>query len=209
MSEGIEKISSPWFSIWLQPRQTMRWLEQRDPDEMIVLLICFAGFSEFMVSASRFNLGDHIAIPLIFAFAVLVGPVLGVVGLLIATFLLHWTGFWLDGKANYNMLRAAIAWSFVPIICYSILWIPQYLILGDVLFQSRAVIYGSKAHLLIVSLNVLRLMIVTWSIVIFLNCLCEVQKFSVWRAIGNCILSAVIFWIVVLFIAAVIGVTMS
>ena len=187
----------------------MRWLEQREPDEMIILLVCFAGFSEFLVSASRFNLGDYIAIPLIFAFAVLLGPILGIAGLLIATFLLRLTGTWLDGKANNRMLRAAIAWSFIPIISYSILWIPQYFILGSVLFESRIVIYGSKAHLLIVSLNVLRLMIVTWSIVIFLNCLCEVQKFTIWKAMGNCFLSAAIFWIVILFIAAIIAVTIS
>lgn len=187
----------------------MQFVRQREPDEMIILLVCFAGFSEYMVSASRFNLGDHIPVSLIFAFAVLTGPIIGIVGLLIATFLLHWTGKLLDGKSDYRMLRAAVAWSFVPIICYSVLWIPQYLILGDVLFQSRIVIYGSKAHLLIVGLNVFRLMIVIWSIVIFLNCLCEVQKFTIWKALGNCLMSAAIFWTVILFIAAVIGVTIS
>ena len=176
---------------------------------MIILLACFAGFSEILVSASRFNLGDHISIPLIFVFAVLLGPVIGVTGLLVAALLLRWTGTWLGGKTTYSMVRAAIAWSFVPVICYSVLWIPQYLLLGSVLFESRVVLYGSKAHLIIVGFNVFRLIIVIWSVVIFLNCLSEVQKLPVWKTIVNCILSATIFIIAALFIAAVIGVTIS
>ena len=184
----------------------MRRIAQRDPDELVILLMCFAGFSEVLVNASRFNLGDQISIPLIFVLAVIVGPVIGFAGLLIATLLLHWTGSWLDGKSSYGMIRAAIAWSFVPIIFFSVLWIPQYILLGNVLFESRVVIYGSKAHLIIVSLNILRLFIVAWSIVIFLNCLCEIQKFPLWKAVVNCILSTIIFCIGVLFIAAVIGV---
>lgn len=176
---------------------------------MVILLVSFAGFSQILASAGRFNLGDYVSIPAIFALAVILGPVIGFAGLLIAVFLLRWTGTWLKGQASYAMLRAAIAWSFVPIICYSVLWIPQYLLLGDVLFESRAVLYGSKAHLLIVGLNVLRLMIVIWAIVIFLGCLGEVQKFAVWKAIVNCILSAMIFSVALLFIAAVIGVTMN
>ena len=187
----------------------MRWIEQRDPDDMVILLVSFAGFSQILASASRFNLGDYISIPAIFALAVVVGPVIGFAGLLVAAFLLRWTGTWLEGKASYAMLRAAIAWSFVPIICYSVLWIPQYLLLGDVLFESRVVLYGSKAHLLIVGLNVLRLIIVIWAVVIFLSCLGEVQRFAVWKAMVNCLLSITIFLIAVLFIAAVIGVTIN
>ncbi len=206
MSNIVEKFPSPWLSIWLQPRQTMRRIAQRDPDELIILLVSFGGFSEILANASRFNLGDQISIPLIFAMAVIMGPIIGITGMFIATLLLHWTGKWLDGKSSFAMIRAAIAWSFVPIIFFSILWIPQYILLGDVLFESRVVIYGSKAHLIIVVLNVLRLVIVIWSIVIFLNCLCEIQKFPVWKAIINCFLSTIIFGIGVLFIAAVVAV---
>lgn len=206
MSDDAEKLPSPWFSIWLQPRLTMRRIASGDPDELVILLVSFGGFSEVLANASRFNLGDQISIPLIFALAVFAGPVIGITGMFIATLLLHWTGKWLDGKSSFAMIRAAIAWSFVPVIFFSVLWIPQYILLGDVLFESRVVIYGSKAHIIIVALNVFRLVIVVWSIVIFLGCLNEVQKFPVWKSIINCILATIIFGIGVLFIAAVIGV---
>ena len=209
MSEEQQKIPSPWLSIWIHPRLTMRRIAERDPDDMIFLLMSFAGFSEILVSASRFNLGDRISIPLIIALAILLGPVIGFSGMLIASCLFRWTGSWMNGKASYAMLRAAIAWSFVPIICFSIMWIPQFFLLGDLLFVSKVVLYGSKPFLIIVGLNISRLIIVIWSIVIFLACLCEVQKFPLWKSLLNCIFSAIIFFIAVLFIAAVIGVTIS
>jgi len=184
----------------------MRWIQQNDPDDMVIILACFAGFSEILVSASRLNLGDQVAIPVIFAAAVVLGPIMGIAGLIIMSILLWRTGSWLGGESRLNMVRAVLAWSFLPIICYSVLWIPQYILLGDVLFESRVVIFGSKGHMLIVGFNVLRLMIVTWSIVIFLNCLSEVQKFGLWKALVNIVLSVSILMLVVLFIAAVISV---
>ena len=209
MSENNDADIKPWLSIWVSPRKTIRWIRQKDPDDMVILLASFAGFSEILVSASRLNLGDHLAIPVIFAMAVVLGPFMGIAGLILISVLLWWTGSWLGGESRLNMIRAALAWSFFPIICYSILWIPKYLLLGDVLFESRVVIFGSKGHLLIVGFNVLRLMIVIWSIVIFLNCLGEVQKFGIWKALTNSILAAGILILVVLFIAAVIGVTIN
>jgi len=209
MSENNDADIKPWLSIWVSPRKTIRWIRQKDPDDMVILLASFAGFSEILVSASRLNLGDHLAIPVIFAMAVVLGPFMGIAGLILISVLLWWTGSWLGGESRLNMIRAALAWSFFPIICYSILWIPKYLLLGDVLFESRVVIFGSKGHLLIVGFNVLRLMIVIWSIVIFLNCLGEVQKFGIWKALTNSILATGILILVVLFIAAVIGVTIN
>ncbi len=209
MSENDGTELNPWLSIWIYPRKTMRWIQQRDPDDLVIILACFAGFSEILVSASRLNLGDQIAIPVIFAMAVVLGPFMGLAGLIMISVLLWWTGSWLEGESRLNMIRAALAWSCLPIICYSVLWIPQYILLGDVLFESRVVIFGSKGHLLIVGFNVLRLMIVIWSIVIFLNCLSEVQKFGFWKALVNSILSVSILILAVLFLAAVIGVTLT
>jgi hypothetical protein len=206
MAENIGNELNPWLSIWINPRKTMRWIQQNDPDDMVIILACFAGFSEILVSASRLNLGDQVAIPVIFAAAVVLGPIMGIAGLIIMSILLWRTGSWLGGESRLNMVRAVLAWSFLPIICYSVLWIPQYILLGDVLFESRVVIFGSKGHMLIVGFNVLRLMIVTWSIVIFLNCLSEVQKFGLWKALVNIVLSVSILMLVVLFIAAVISV---
>ena len=209
MSENKGNELNPWLSIWIHPRKTMRWIQQNDPDDLVIVLACFAGFSEIMVSASRLNLGDHIAIPVIFAAAVVLGPIMGIIGLIILSVLLWWTGSLMGGASRLNMVRAVLAWSFLPIICYSILWIPQYILLGDVLFESRVVIFGSKGHLLIVGFNILRLMIVLWSLVIFLNCLSEVQKFGLWKALVNTLLSVTILMVVVLFIAAVIDVTFT
>lgn len=188
----------------------MRWVQQqKDPDDTVILLASLAGFSEILINASRLNLGDQIAIPVIFAMAVVLGPFIGIAGLILISVLLWWTGSWLGGETRLNMIRAALAWSCLPIICYSILWIPKYLLLGDVLFESRVVILGSRGHLLIVGFNVLRLMIVIWSIVIFLNCLSEVQKFGMLKAITNSFLAASTLVLAVLFLAAVIGVTIN
>jgi len=200
---------NPWLSIWIRPRATMRLLLQKDPDEFVILLVCFAGFSEILINASKFSLGDHVPVPVIFSLAIIMGPVIGILGLFLGALLFRWTGQWLDGEGTYPGIRAAIAWSCVPIICYSVLWIPKFILLGDVLFVSRVVIWGSKAHIIAVGFNVLRIIIVIWSLIIFLKCLSEVQKFSVWKAIGNTILSITVLVIIVFFIRAVIDVSAS
>lgn len=198
---------NPWLSIWIRPRETMQSLLQKDPDDLVILLASFAGFSEILISASRNNLGDYMPVPVIFSLAIILGPVIGIPGLFFGGVLFRWTGQWLGGQGTFPGIRAAIAWSFVPIICYSVLWIPKLIFLGDVLFISRVVVWGSKVHFIIVGLNILRIIIVLWSITIFLKCLSEVQKFSIWKAIGNTILSIGIFMITIIFIAAVIDVS--
>jgi hypothetical protein len=209
MQNGAGRELNPWLSIWLHPRKTMRWIRQHDPDDQVILLTSLAGFSEILVSASRFSLGDHLDIPVIFAMAVFLGPVSGITGLIAGSLLLWWTGTWLGGKAQPNLIRAAIAWSFVPVICYSILWIPQYIFLQDVLFKSKVVVYGSSIHLLSAGFNSLRLIIGLWSLAIFINGLSEAQGYSTGRAVINTGMSFIIVLTVVWFIASVIGVTMD
>ncbi len=209
MTEDSPQILNPWWSIWWRPRATMRWITQRDPDDMVILLVSFAGFSEILIHASRFSLGLYLPIPVIFAVAIIAGPVLGVTGMIVVSLLLRLTGTWLGGQAGFNHLRAAIAWSLVPVILYSILWIPKLIFLGELVFVSRVVIYGSMPHIMAVTLNVLWLAVVMWSLVIFFQCLSEVQKFPVWRAMVSSALALLIVIIVGGFSAAVIKVLMS
>lgn len=77
MSEYNGNELNSWLSIWIYPRITMRRIQQKEPDDLVIILACFAGFSEMLVSASKLNLGDHIAIPVILAMADRPRPVHG------------------------------------------------------------------------------------------------------------------------------------
>jgi hypothetical protein len=65
----------------------------KDPDDLVKFLASFPGFSEVLVNASRLNLGDYVSIPLIFALAIIIGPIPGIVGLLTLVFLIYKTNW--------------------------------------------------------------------------------------------------------------------
>jgi len=69
MSEYNGNELNSWLSIWIYPGITMRWIQQKDPATWSSSWPVLPVFSEILVSASRLNLGEHMAIPVILAMA--------------------------------------------------------------------------------------------------------------------------------------------
>jgi hypothetical protein len=207
--EGNKKRAlSPWISIWTKPRATIQQIVDTNPQKFVVRLTCIEGFASYLEHA-RFlrHLGDKYDWPVIFAQAAIIGPIAGLIALYFVSAMISWTGTWIGGKAPSRNIRAAMAWSGVPTICVLILWIPQLTLFGQELFTTKIPrIHASPSlWLMFLGFGVIDIIICIWEGVIYLKCLGQVQGFSIWKALGNAALAALVIIVPVALIAIIIG----
>jgi hypothetical protein len=196
-------VLNPWVSIWTKPRQTIAQIVATDPTKYVVALAAVSGVAQFLDRASSRNLGDRMSLTTIIAMALTVGPGLGVIFLYLLGALTKWTGGWLGGRASAEAIRAALAWSSVPFIMISVLWIPQLLLVGSELFTEATPRLEANAALAlaILPMFVLQAAVSIWSLVLLCKCLGEVQGFSAWRGLGNAALAAMVIGVPVFALA--------
>lgn len=191
---------NPWFTIWLQPRETMREILDRDPIGMVILLAVLGGIAQSLDKAIFKNMGDKFSLSIVLAFCLVIGPIGGLLSLYLGSFLLKWTGSWIGGKGSAQEIRAALAWSNIPIIWALVIVIPEILLFGKELFQANTPVLNSSPVLkiLFILFSIADFIIGIWSCLITLKCLAEAQRFSAWKALLNLVLPFLLFLILVL-----------
>ena len=105
-------------------------------------------------------------------------------GLYIIGGLLKWTGTWIGGQASAEDLRAASAWSQVPVIASQILSISILALLGGEFFGRETPTIGANP-LLVDGFAGIVLGLKLWAFVIWLKCVGEAQNFSAWKSLAN------------------------
>lgn len=190
---------SPWATIWVHPRATIRRIVNENPNQSIWLLAWIYGFSALLGSFQSFSLGSSLGIIAIFIIALVLAPLWGYIVFTVWSWVVLWTGKWLKGTGSFQEVRAAYAWSNVPIIVSDVIWIIMLVMFGARIFVTQAdntpaIPQGFAIGLL--GLLFIKVVFSIWSLVIYLIALSEVHRFSVMRAIGNVIISAIIVGIV-------------
>ncbi len=193
-TEVQAKPLNPWLSIWVKPRETMRWIVDTDPTRQVVLLAVLGGIAQFLDRAAGRSLGDTLSVSVILIIALFVGSIGGLISLHIGGALLRWTGSWFGGQATSEEVRAAIAWSSVPTIWALLLWIPELMLFEEELFTTATPRIDANPLLLFFLLGfaAVEVVIGIWTIVVFLKCLGEVHRFSAWKALGATIIPGLI-----------------
>ncbi|RZD32476.1 MAG: hypothetical protein CXT77_00015 [uncultured DHVE6 group euryarchaeote] len=184
---------NPWREVWLHPRNTIKAILKYNPKYMVLPLAALAGIAN---SAIEFELMDGIIGGSSFIGSSIVAALLGILSLYISGFLLSLTGRWLKGKANALKLRAAVAWSGVPIVASLLLFIPLFFALN-----SSAIGTVTMSAFVSMGLGV-------WSLVLYVGMISEVQKFSIWKSILNILLVIIILLIPVLLLGVLSGVAL-
>ena len=188
---------SPWITIWVEPRQTIRRVVDSDPQHQVILLAILGGIIQVLNQSSSRNLGDTLSLPIIFLVCGIAGPIVGIVLLYVVGALMHWIGSLFGGQASPVEVRAAFAWSSVPNIWSQILWIPQFALLGKDLFTSATPKIAANPFLALILLGFLgvQLIIAVWAFVVFLICLGEVHRFSTWKALATTLVSGLVIFV--------------
>jgi len=204
------EILNPWVSMWTKPRATIQQIVDTNPERLVLVLAAIAGFSQALDRASMNSNGDTLEWPTIFLIAAIAGPISGLITLYIGSALIRWTGHWMSGNASSQNIRAAMAWSSVPIIWALILWIPALILFGQELFTTEPPIIDATPSLILIFLGfaAIEITIGIWVIVVFLKCLGQVQGFSAWKALGNVFLAGLVVIIpIVIIVLGIAGLT--
>jgi Yip1 domain len=185
---------NPWVKIWTKPRETIRAIVQFNPKFRILYLAGIYGFPLMLNFAQSASLSESVSLPVIFVLALLLSVPIGMISFTVSSALVYWVGKLLRGQGSFLGIRAAIAWSNVPNIGTILTWLfligafgAQLFFRGftEMPFRGAAAVYANCALLVQAILSI-------WSFVLLIRGVQEVQKYSVWRAIVNIVLSFVI-----------------
>jgi len=191
---------NPWFTMWLHPRATTRQILDTDPARLVIVLAMFGGVLNALDRASLKSLGDDLPVPMIFALAIPVGMIGGLIALYLGGALIRWTGSRLGGQASAVQVRAALAWGHVPVYWAGLLWLPYLGFFGDEIFMSEMPSVEARPWLLLVLVNlaVLEMGLGIWGLVTLVLAVAEAHRFSGWRSLGSIVLAMLVLGAVLL-----------
>lgn len=178
------RAATPWIAMWYAPRAaTRRVLDAggRGAWPLAALL----GISQSLDRAASLDLGSRHGLPAILIGSVVSGAVAGPVFLLLAAWLVRWTGSWLGGRASAAEVRVALAWGQAPAVSAMPLWIPVVLAGGVEVFRAQPEIPDAAASLTILGCGIAMAVAAVWGAATAVVALAEAQRFTTWRALGS------------------------
>ncbi len=195
---GCMSDLNPWLSIWTQPKATMKYIASTNPNRSLWLLSAIYGFPALLSFFQSLYLGYSLRPMALFLLALILSPIWGYVAFSFASFVILWVGKLFKGRGSFQEIRAAYAWSCVPLIVSCFFWVVLMFLFGGRLFISSAdnLPFTNAEGVLLFSILIVKVVFAVWSLVIYLNALAEVQSFSILKSVGNVLVSAV-FLIVV------------
>lgn len=184
---------NPWVSMWASPRKTIRALVDFKPNYGVFYLASLFAFQDLLYSANWWSLGTKFSPLSIFLGSLVFCPFLGLVWIYFAGWIFHFTGRWLHGKAPASHLRAALAWSKVPVSLNLLAW------LGVLFFgaHSAFILDGSRDSGFFSSIFLIFISLISgiWSFVLLVQSIREIQHFSLGHSIINVVMGWVIYFL--------------
>src|ERR1700730_5051251 len=199
MANGVAESISPFFSIWTEPRATIRRIADSDPTRHVLTLAAIGPALNSLISqwSAVINGTAHPSVPwpLWVAFNVAIQAAFGILFLYIFAAVFRWSGSLLGGTATNVEVRAALAWSQVPAIVGEI-------ILLFALFAGVPMPKMLPGRLPLIDPAFYKVMVVEgvlgiWGFIISLKCVGEVHRFSAWRAFVAILIPPIIMLVIV------------
>ena len=189
---------SPFLTMWFWPRKTIRRVLKTTPQNRIIFFLLF-----YCLNVLLSNISDELtlrleALSLRIFLNVIMAPVVTICGFYISSWLIHWVGKKLGGKAAVGEVRIIIA----RLSLLQILLFPFFVLefLGRVIiwyFNSPTLDVYFQTFFPILKIFTFIFSIITslWILVLEIICLSEVNGFSKRKAFLNIILPMVIVMI--------------
>jgi len=198
MADAAGGSITPFFTIWTEPRATIRRIVDTDPTRYVIALAAIgpainalAGqWSKAMDSTANLS----VLWPLWVAFNVAFQAVIGVVFLYIGAVVLTWSGGLIGGVASRVEMRASIAWSQIPGIAAEIVLLIAVLT-GIPVPQAMG---GASPHFdpAFYKILFIEVVLALWGGIVGLYCIAEVHRFSAWRAFCTTLIPGLIVMVV-------------
>lgn len=189
---------NPWLSIWMNPRATIARIVADNPNRSLWLLAGIYGFCSVMNMFQSMALGNAMGSLGLIILGIIIAPFYGWVSFTIWSWFVAWVGKWFKGHGHFKAIRAAYAWSCVPIALNIPLWLLMVILFGHQLFLNfpDAHLLPSGQVTLLFVILIVKVVLAIWSLVIYLNALAEVQNYSILKAIFNVVVAGLIMAVI-------------
>lgn len=174
---------NPWLAMWSQPRSTIRALVHNRPSYGIFSLATIFVLQSILYYANWWSLGLQNDSYTILLVGLILSPFVGCIWLYSVSWIFYLTGRLFRGICSAQHLRAAIAWSKVPMTLSLLMWVILLAFHPDVLFIQDG---GGPSSLFI---NLITFILVLWSFILLIQSIRELQHFTLRRAIANVVVS--------------------
>ena len=189
--------------VWLRPRKVFRSLANIPVGPRDYLLGALQGMVSWLAFCRAESLGAHSGALDLLAEALLVGPVAGILGILLMTAVYTRLGRAAGGTAERHHVFHVLAYGGVPLVASLALWILTALVAGPATFMQQP---GASAEplagLMLATQPVVHMALICWSLLIQVMGFSEVEGLALRRAFGVWLAGQLL----VLIIVVVIGV---
>lgn len=178
------------FKVMSDPRGFMRSLRKCQIGKVPLYLLWVIGMVYLIRQAVGYQLSLYFPYGIILLSCAILAIPFGFIILYLYAFFLFWAGKLFKGKATYGELVSAAGYGRVPEIFVVFAWLLLALVLGQATFSHIYVLNGLPPF--IMTMLYVQIFFYIWEFVITLHTIGEVQGFSAWMAIWNCVLAGVI-----------------
>ena len=195
------------FKVMSDPRGYIRSLPKAKIGRLPIYLAWVIGMLYLMRQSASYNLSLEYSFGMILVAAAILAIPFGYIIMYLFTFFVYWAGKLFKGKASYSELFSAAGYGRVPEIFVVITWLILALILGQATFTQIYVMQGLPT--IISALLYIQIVFYIWGFVITLHTIGEVQGFSAWMSLWNCILAGALLILISLAIELIVAVVFS
>jgi len=197
-----------FFTIWTEPRATIRRIVDTDPTRNVIALVAIGPAIGALASQWSKALGNNANLsvlwPLWVVVSVAIQAALGVLFLYIFGVIFKWSGSLIGGVASRVEVRAAVAWSQVPAIAAEIVLLLAVLIGIPIPVPTTPNTFP-KIDPAFYKVLVIEGVLGFWGFIVSLKCIGEVHRFSAWRALVAILIPPIIALVVIGFIIFVVS----
>ena len=173
---------SPWLSVWWAPRESIERIVAGPPSPLVLLLAVLGGTASAVNMLHGYGIGPDLIDWRALLGCLMGGGGLAIVNLYIVAFIMSWLGRRIGGNASAAAVRAALAWSMLPLV----LWLALVVLVAGVLRGAAMAVPAWLPRVLYLLGGVCGI----WSMIVTLLMLARVERFGFWRTVLVYALSA-------------------
>ena len=178
-----------WNGILTRPRQTLKWILEKNPSQLIILtFIFFVGVFKEIAKAKPKDYSEANNLIDFLLTILLRGGLMQVVTYSLFIWGINFSSSWFGGAGNFKRTQIAFTWTlFLLFISGFVLTVFTYSFSdSDIFFAELPIIYQRDFLLTYKSIYaILHIILVVWYIVLIIIAISEVQKLSIWQSIGS------------------------
>ena len=216
MQETIDGQDTPkkmntWLTIWVKPKETIRYAIEHKTLLMAFLIVSIAGIGNGLDAAFGNSPGEVIPTWAILLLCVLGGPIYGLITLYVTSGIYYLVGKWFGGKGTMRDMQMAVSWSMIPLIWTMLVWVIDFSLFGTSVFKEEfANDVGVGGWIIFFIGKLLEVTASVWAIVISIFGIAEAHKLSGGKAfltwfLPGLVIGGVIVLVVIFIVVATVG----